>query len=217
MVNERPPILITPVRGAPGFAATLNVTVPLPDPLGPEVIEIHESSVRTFQSHVASDITSTVPGPPAAAIVMPADDSVTLHPLSCLTLKVAGATPAPPDTMTVPLRPSPMFGATASCTVPLPVPPALPVIVIHGTWGTAVHAQVPPVCTLKLAVPPGGFSLTLSGTSVRPHPSLWFTVNVRPAMSIVPDRPAPDVAATVYCTVPVLDPLAPLVMDIQSA
>jgi hypothetical protein len=42
-------------------------------------------------------------------------------------------------------------------------------------------------------------------------------VNVRPAISIVPDRPPPVVAATLYCTVDVPVPLAPLVIDSQSA
>jgi hypothetical protein len=41
------------------------------------------------------------------------------------------------------------------------------------------------------------------------HPCPWFTVNVRPAIVSVPDRPAPVVAATVKFTLPSPVPLAP--------
>jgi hypothetical protein len=36
-------MLSVPVRCAPVFAATLNATVPLPVPLAPEVMVIHEA------------------------------------------------------------------------------------------------------------------------------------------------------------------------------
>ena len=42
-VNARPAMVSVPVRGAALFAAALNATVPLPVPLAPAVIVIHDA------------------------------------------------------------------------------------------------------------------------------------------------------------------------------
>jgi hypothetical protein len=59
-----------------------------------------------------------------------------------------------PPIVTVPVRAAPVFVATDSATVPLPVPEPPLVIVIHETFGVAVHAQAGPVVTIVEAGPP---------------------------------------------------------------
>jgi hypothetical protein len=57
-------MVMVPVLAAPVFAATLNATVPLPFPLAPEVMVIHDALLAAVHGHVAE--TDTVPVPPAA-------------------------------------------------------------------------------------------------------------------------------------------------------
>ena len=52
-----------------------------------------------------------------------------------------------PATVSVPLRAAPVFLATLYVTLPLPVPLAPSVIVIHASLLTAVHVQVLGVVT----------------------------------------------------------------------
>jgi hypothetical protein len=59
-----------------------------------------------------------------------------------------------PAIVTVPVRAAPGFGAADAVTVPLPVPEPPLVIVIHGSFGVAVHAQAGPVVTAVEADPP---------------------------------------------------------------
>jgi hypothetical protein len=59
-----------------------------------------------------------------------------------------------PAIVTVPVRATPVvFAATARTTVPLPVPEPPLVIVIHESFGVAVHAQAAPVVTVVEAGP----------------------------------------------------------------
>ena len=62
-----------------------------------------------------------------------------------------------------PLRFLPVFLATANRTVPLPVPLAPLVIVIHDSPELAVHAQPLGVDTLMAPVPPSAPIFTLLG------------------------------------------------------
>jgi hypothetical protein len=59
-----------------------------------------------------------------------------------------------PVIVTVPVRAAPVFGITDRVTVPMPVPEPPLVIVIHGAFGVAVHAQAGPVVTMVAAGPP---------------------------------------------------------------
>jgi hypothetical protein len=59
-----------------------------------------------------------------------------------------------PAIVTVPVRAAPAFGAADTATVPLPVPELPLVIVIHGSFGVAVHGQAGPVVTAVEAGPP---------------------------------------------------------------
>jgi hypothetical protein len=65
-----------------------------------------------------------------------------------------------PAIVTVPDREAPVLAATASVTVPEPVPEAPFDTVIHGTFGCAVHPQPSPAVTATFTVPP-------------PPPTVW--------------------------------------------
>src|SRR5688572_30787720 len=67
-VKVCPPIRMVPERGlVPGWAATLNETVPLPSPLAPDVTVIHGWPEDALQAQPAGAVTVTVPEPPAAS------------------------------------------------------------------------------------------------------------------------------------------------------
>jgi hypothetical protein len=63
MVTVCPPIVIVPVRAAPVvFSATEYVTVPLPMPLSPDVIVIHEPEDDVTQVQLLDEgVTVMVP------------------------------------------------------------------------------------------------------------------------------------------------------------
>jgi len=77
--NVRFAIEIAPVRAAPVFAATANVTTPFPRPVGPDVTVIHGASLATAQSQVLCDCTEMDPGPPAAGTFWPVGEIVVLQ------------------------------------------------------------------------------------------------------------------------------------------
>ena len=59
--------------------------------------------------------------------------------------------------VTVPVRAAPVFAAADTATVPLPVPEPPLVIVIHGSFGVAIHTQAGPVViTVEAGPPPAG-------------------------------------------------------------
>ena len=59
-----------------------------------------------------------------------------------------------PPTAIVPLRAAPVLAETLNATVPLPLPDAPFVIVIHGAPADAVHEHPLEAVTLKLPDPP---------------------------------------------------------------
>ena len=62
-----PPTVTVPVRGvAKVLAAADNATVPLPDPLLPEVIVSHEPLLVAVHAHPDAAVTATDSAPPAA-------------------------------------------------------------------------------------------------------------------------------------------------------
>jgi hypothetical protein len=66
-VNVRLAIEMVPVRAAPVFTATLNLTEPFPVPLDPDVTVIHDTLLPADHSHVfCVAVTAIVPVPPAA-------------------------------------------------------------------------------------------------------------------------------------------------------
>jgi hypothetical protein len=66
-VNVWPAIVSVPLRAAPPFDATLNVTDPLPLPEAPFVNVIQASLAVAVHAQVAPAVTATVPLPPAAS------------------------------------------------------------------------------------------------------------------------------------------------------
>lgn len=69
-VNVWPATVIVPVRAAPVFAATLKVTLPLPLPVAPAVIAIHEALLVAVHPQPLPAVTATVlPVAPVAGTV----------------------------------------------------------------------------------------------------------------------------------------------------
>ena len=68
MVNVLSAMAMVPVRAAPGFAATLNTTVPFAVPLAPDVMVAHVTPLDAVHWQPAAELTATV-SPDAAAAV----------------------------------------------------------------------------------------------------------------------------------------------------
>jgi hypothetical protein len=65
IVNVWPPTVMVPVRGVVfGFAATLYVTVPMPDPLAPAVIVIQAALADAVHEQLVPVVTLKEPVPP---------------------------------------------------------------------------------------------------------------------------------------------------------
>jgi len=106
-VNVDPAIVSVPVRAPPVFAATVNVTVPLPVPLAPLAIVIQLALLLAV--HVQPDCVVTVTGPPVPPSVGNAwlvGLMVYVHPEFCEIVTVF------PATVSVPLRAGPVFADT---------------------------------------------------------------------------------------------------------
>ena len=148
------------------MARTLNVTVPLPEPLAPLVTVIHE--LLETAVHVQPAAVVTVIGPPPLEAFLPNDSLVGLidyvQPLACVTVCVCPAIEMDP------VRSGPVFAATVNATVPLPVPLAPAVIVIHVSDRVAVHAQPAGLVTpMGVAAPPAAAIDWLAALSVDAH------------------------------------------------
>ena len=124
-----------------------------------------------------------------------------------------------PAIVSVPVRAAPAFAATENDTAPSPVPAPPPVIVIHAAFDVAVHPQVWMFAiTPTPPLPPAAANPALRDASASSHgTAAWSTVNVRPAIVIVPLRASPALAATENETVPSPVPAAPPMTVIQAA
>ena len=78
-VNVWPAIVSVPLRAAPEFAATVNVTVPLPAPLAPAVIVSQLVAVVALQAQSAPAVTFTEPDAAAAPNEALIDDNAGAH------------------------------------------------------------------------------------------------------------------------------------------
>jgi hypothetical protein len=118
------------------LAATVNVTEPLPLPVEPDAMVIHETLVAAVQPQPA--LVDTAMGVPAAAPA-PMDWLVGLieyvQPVACVTVNVC------PAIASVPFRTAPVLAATLKFTFPGPVPLAPEVTVIHDAVLDADHAH----------------------------------------------------------------------------
>ena len=99
-VKVLPAIVSVPVRAlVVGFAVTLYVTVPLPLPLLPALIEIQDALLLAVQAQPVVAVTVTVPLPPAAVAFAEGEEIVGIHGVPAwVTAKVA------PAIVSVPLR-----------------------------------------------------------------------------------------------------------------
>jgi hypothetical protein len=76
-VNVWPAMVIVSVRAAPVFAATVKLTDPVPIPVAPAVIVIHDGALLTaVHAHPAGAETLTNPVPPTSDTEAPLAASV---------------------------------------------------------------------------------------------------------------------------------------------
>src|SRR5438876_464406 len=127
--------------------ATLNATVPLPVPVAPVVTVIQVVLLTAVHEQPPGAVTVVLAVPPPATSDWLAGEIVSVH----MTPACVIAALLPPA-LIVPLRDVvEVFAAALNVTVPLPVPLAPAVIVIHASVVVAVHAQ--PVGDVIVTVP----------------------------------------------------------------
>jgi hypothetical protein len=145
-VNVCPAIVRVPLLAEPELAATEKVTDDGPVPAALDVIVIHVALLAAVHAQSVAVFTVTgVPVPPAAAIDSLDGEMLYEHGTgagaSCVTVTVR------PSIVMVPVRCAPLLAATLKVTVPLPLPVAADVIVIHAAPLVALHVQSAPVVT----------------------------------------------------------------------
>ena len=215
-VNVAPAIVSVPVRPVVTvFAATLNPTVPLPDPAAPLVSVIQDALLAAVHAQPLATVTALLPLPPAAVndwLVGEIDGEQAAA--ACVMVNVA------PAIVSVPVRlEATVFAATSKVAEPLPEPVAPPVRVIQAALLAAVHAQPVATVTALLPLPPAAVNDCVVGEIDAVHAAAaCVTVNVAPAIVSVPVRlDATVFAATLKPTVPLPEPVAPLVTVIHAA
>lgn len=109
-----------------------------------------------------------------------------------------------PAIVTVPVRDTvPVFAATRTDTLPLPLPEAPAVTVIHEALLSADHVHEVLAVTPTVNVPPPEPADWLAGEMLKVQPgAAWVTVNVFPPAVILPVRVPPLFATTLYATHP---------------
>ena len=112
------------------------------------------------------------------------------------------------------------FVAALKVTVPLPEPPGLLVTAIQLAPLLAVHVHPAAAVTENDPVPPAAGTAWLTGDTAYEHEgaAAWLIVKVCPPTPMVPLRELVVVfAAALKATLPLPEPLAPLVRVIQLA
>src|SRR4051812_24395089 len=211
MVMVCPATVSVPERAGPLVAAAFTETVPLPFPLAPLAIVIHDAWLVAVHAQPAPAVTVTVPLPPEDGTESVCGAAANVQPWPWVTVTVC------PATVTVPVRAGPLVAAAFSVTVPLPLPLAPLAIVIHDVWLLAVHAQPAPDVTATVPLPPEEAIGSVCGVMVNVQPCDCNTVTVWPATVSVPVLDAPLVAATLNATEPRPVPLAPAVTVIHGS
>ncbi|MFN7919502.1 MAG: hypothetical protein U0Q16_05360 [Bryobacteraceae bacterium] len=210
-VNVCPAIVIVPDREGPALPAALNETVPAPLPLAPPVTVIHASLLVADHPHPAAADTFTDPDPPVAGTLADPALNEYEHPEPSFTVNVC------PAIVIVPDREGPAVPDALNETVPAPLPLAPPVTVIHEALLVADHPHPAAADTFTDPDPPAAGTLADPALNEYEHPEPSFTVNVCPAIVIVPDREGPALPAALNVTVPAPEPLAPPVTEIQAS
>jgi hypothetical protein len=185
-VKLLPPMVSVAVRAVVvGFAVKLYVTDPLPVP--PVLTVSHAALLLVLHAHPAVAVTVTVPVPAVAATLAEVPEIVGAHGVpACVTVKVA------PAIVNVPVRlVVPAFAATVNDTVPVPVPAAPELIVIHAALLTAAHTHPAAAVTVLLPAPPPAAMACETGEMLGAHGALKENVFER-ALGALPPGPTAD-------------------------
>jgi hypothetical protein len=145
------------------------------------------------------------PGPPDAGTVWLPGAIEDVQPPACVMVKGWLATVA------VPWRGAPVFCAITNWTLPLPLPDAPLLIVIHESVVDAVHEQPALAVTLTTTGSPPLPTPLFVGFNTYEHPPACVTVKVSPPAVIVAVRGGPLLAPAEYRTVPFPLPFALLI------
>jgi hypothetical protein len=159
----------------------------LPLPLAPAVIVTHAAPLDAVQEQPAGAVTATVAELPSASTDTPVGaNQKEQSTADCVTVSVW------PPMVSVPvLEVPPVFVATLKVTLPLPVPLAPEVMVIHDTELDAVQLQPGPAVTDALCDEPPADSERLVGETLNAQiGAACVIVNVWPAIVSVPVREA---------------------------
>jgi hypothetical protein len=196
-----------PWRSTSVFAAIATCSGPFPEPVLPEGNVIQGTLLEAVQAQPFGAVTETGTLPPLPGTFWLAGEIEYVHPPSCVTVNVW-----PPAVMAA-LRCAPVFGAAEKRTVPLPLP-AAPAVTVSQVGSPLVAFQPHPsaVRTSNAPLPPPAGTDAEAAESEKAQPCPWLTVNVRPAIVIVPERDGPLVPSTVKLTVPL--PLPPGGFDV---
>src|SRR5262249_28029783 len=153
-----------PLRAPPVLAAIANDTAPLPVPLAPAVTVIHGTFERADHMQVARVVTFVEPVPPSGGTDWVLDEIAKPHAAAACTT-VNGW----PAMVVVPVRAPPVLAAIGNATVPLPLPAAPDVTVIHDTPLVAVHVQPPAAVTATEPVDASAPTFWLAADSANVH------------------------------------------------
>ena len=195
-MNVWPPIVRVADRAVPLLAPVVQLTVPLPLPLAPEVMVSQGALLVAVHAQPAAAVTATLPVAPEAGALALVGAIENVQPVPWFRVKVC------PAIVSVPERAPPDIAAAAYWTGPLPLPLAPDETVSHESLLFAVQAQPGAVVTATLPVPPDAGTLALVGAIENMQPLPCVTVIWEPATLIVPLRAAPVSAATVKAMPP---------------
>ena len=183
-------------RASPPFGRTDNVTVPLPEPLDPAAIVIHDAVAVAVHPH-AGELApiATLIDPPDAGLDVSGGVTVNRHGAgSCVTSAVASLT------VTTPCRgDGSLFAATRYVNVASPCPFVDDAIAIHGVGVDADHVQSRLVLILSVPDAPAAGTEDIELVTETEHFSPDGDVtemddephaDARQASTIDPSRPA---------------------------
>src|SRR5207302_1489234 len=150
-------------------------------PEAPRVIAIQLAPEVAVHAQVVADaVTVTAPSPWSCSNCLLVGAIVNVQAgggggggggaAACATVNVC------PAAVSLVARAAPVFAATLYSTVPLPVPDAPALIVIHGTLDAAVQAQAGPAVTATVAVAPAAPTEAVVGASENAHGAAACTI-----------------------------------------
>lgn len=144
------------MRAAPVFGLAVKLTDPAPLPDEPAEID-NQSGLFDCAVHAQpfGAVTPTDPVPPAEGSDWLVGAIVNVQGAGWVMVSVW------PPIVIVPDRAGPLLASAANVTDPFPVPDVALVILIHGAFDEAVHAQPAPALTVVDPAPPP------DGTSIR--------------------------------------------------